>query len=73
MTDSRIQQALALHRNRQYDGAERLYREVLATDPRHFDALHMLGVLDYSKGETDAAARCCARQLPSGPTSRRPT
>jgi len=35
--------------------AETLYRDALAQDPRHFDALHMLGVLRYRAGDIDEA------------------
>jgi predicted O-linked N-acetylglucosamine transferase (SPINDLY family) len=55
LTEALFQQALALHRSGRHDEAERLYREVLAAAPRHFDALHMLGVLEYAKGELAAA------------------
>jgi predicted O-linked N-acetylglucosamine transferase (SPINDLY family) len=48
--DTKLQQALALHRSRRLDDAERLYREILAVAPRHFDALHMLGLVQYETG-----------------------
>jgi len=38
-------QAVALHGQGRLDEAERLYRQVLAREPRHLDARHMLGVL----------------------------
>lgn len=40
-----FRQALALHNQGQLEPARRIYREVLAQQPRHFDSLHMLGVL----------------------------
>jgi len=53
--DAKFQQALALHRGRRLDAAERLYREILAEDPRHFDALHLLGLVQYETGRLGAA------------------
>jgi tetratricopeptide (TPR) repeat protein len=36
--------------------AERLFRQVLAADPRHADSLHLLGVIAYQTGRHDSAA-----------------
>ena len=55
MTDARLQQALAMHRGRRLEDAERLYREILAEEPRHFDALHLVGLVQYETGRWDAA------------------
>jgi protein O-GlcNAc transferase len=38
-------QAVALHGQGRFDEAEQLYSAVLAREPRHLDARHMLGVL----------------------------
>ncbi len=35
--------------------ADRLYRQILALDPRHADALHLLGTLGHRAGQMDAA------------------
>lgn len=37
--------ALGLHQNRKYDDAERLYKQILQTDPRHLAAINNLGVI----------------------------
>jgi len=37
------EQAVALHRGGQLEQAAALYRDVLATDPEHAGALHLLG------------------------------
>ena len=47
--------ALGHHRAGQLGEAERLYREVLAREPRHAPALHFLGVLSHQQGESAAA------------------
>ena len=50
-----IELALQHHRNGRFLEAERLYRQVLAADPEHFDALHLLGVLAHQAGNADLA------------------
>ena len=45
-----IDDALTAHRNGDIAKAEMLYRAVLKADGRHFDALHMLGVLCAQRG-----------------------
>jgi tetratricopeptide (TPR) repeat protein len=42
---SRFRQGLALHRQSDLAAAERVYLEILDSEPGHFDALHMLGVV----------------------------
>jgi protein O-GlcNAc transferase len=50
-------QAVRLHHSGQTARAESLYREVLAGNPNHADALHFLGVLLWQTGRiTDALA-----------------
>ncbi|HXR88499.1 MAG TPA: tetratricopeptide repeat protein, partial [Stellaceae bacterium] len=44
-------EALRLHQAGQSAEAERLYRQILARDPRHADSLHLLGVLAYQRGQ----------------------
>jgi Flp pilus assembly protein TadD len=43
--------------------AEDLYRQVLAVDPNHVDALHMLGVLAYQAGRAEAAVDLIGRAI----------
>ena len=50
-----VQQALALHAQGQLDRAEAGYRAVLSRAPAHFDALHLLGVLEHQRGRHDQA------------------
>jgi hypothetical protein len=50
-------QALALHTQGHLNEAERIYSEVLAHRPDHFDALQMLSVIKLAKGEPGEALR----------------
>lgn len=47
--------ALGLQRSGQLAQAERLYRQILAADPQHADALHMLGTLAHQAGQAQLA------------------
>ena len=49
--------ALEAQQAKRLDEAERLYRAALDRSPQNVDALHMLGVLQYSKGEFANAER----------------
>ena len=42
---AKFQHGLALHQQGRFAEAERTYEEVLRQEPRHFDALHLLGVI----------------------------
>ncbi len=48
---ARFRQGLALHNQGQREQARLIYLEVLKTQPRHFDALHMLAVLAAQTGD----------------------
>ena len=51
----KLMQALACHQQGQWAQAKSGYEQVLATHPRHFDALHMLGVLATQAQHTEQA------------------
>ena len=52
-----FQQAFALHQQGQFSPAQSLYQQVLAQQPQHFDALHLLGVIAYqNRNLTQAVA-----------------
>jgi tetratricopeptide (TPR) repeat protein len=55
--------ALQSHRQHRMAEAEGLYRQVLAFDPNHADALHMLGVLAYQAGRPEAAVDLIGRAI----------
>jgi len=51
--------------------AEAAYREVLAADPRHIDALHFLGFLAFQRGEHGRAVDLISRALALNQTNAR--
>jgi tetratricopeptide (TPR) repeat protein len=50
-------------------GAERLYLEVLETDPREFHALHQLGLIHRERGDHDRALACMEAAVRANRTS----
>jgi protein O-GlcNAc transferase len=64
-----LREAAQLHHQGRHDEAESLYRQMLAIDPRHADALNRLAVIALQKGQlTEALSRIEAALLAS-PTS----
>jgi tetratricopeptide (TPR) repeat protein len=49
--------ALEHHQHGRLAEAERLYRQILAIDPQHSDALHLLGVLAHQVGRDELAVK----------------
>jgi len=45
--EAKFQQALAFHQKGQLSQAQSLYEEILKTQPKHFDSLHLLGVIAH--------------------------
>jgi predicted O-linked N-acetylglucosamine transferase (SPINDLY family) len=50
-----LNQALRLHQRGLLADAQAVCREILQRAPRHFDALHLLGVTEYQSGRYEAA------------------
>lgn len=59
----KVQQALALHQQGRIPEAQALYREVLQTQPREFDCLHMLGVAALQTGQSEEGLRLIRQAL----------
>jgi len=56
-------EAIGFHQSGQLGRAEQLYKEVLRLDPRHFDALHLLGLIARHAGQLDAAEALIRRAI----------
>lgn len=65
--DEAIRYAVELHRSRQLDGAETLYRRILAVAPEQPDALHFLGLLNFQRGRPDEAVALIGRAIEAQP------
>ncbi|MBL8643014.1 MAG: tetratricopeptide repeat protein [Rhodospirillaceae bacterium] len=53
---AQFRQAFARHQAGDLNGAAALYGQILTAQPRHFDALHLLGVLRLQTGDAAGAA-----------------
>jgi predicted O-linked N-acetylglucosamine transferase (SPINDLY family) len=57
MNESMLQNALRLRRAGRVAEAAALYGDILKAEPRHFEALHALGILHYQSGRLEEAER----------------
>ena len=64
-----IQSGIALHQAGRLPEAEAIYRDVLATDPHHFDALHLLGVAAQQQGDSARAVELMTHALAVEPAN----
>lgn len=62
-----LNQAMQAHGAGRLDAAQGLYQQLLAADPDHPDALHLLGVLQAQRGRHDEAAALIARAIAAHP------
>ncbi len=60
---NRLQAALDLHRDGKFGEAESIYRNILADDPDHPDALHWLGLIAYQSGNCAAAIKLVQKSI----------
>jgi tetratricopeptide (TPR) repeat protein len=65
-----IRKALKAYALGQYDAAESLYRQVLATHPDHLDALRGLGLVAAHRGSRDQARTAFERYLQRAPAAK---
>lgn len=59
----KFQAAVQAHHAGNIDGAAQLYRAVIAEQPHHADALHMLGIIARQKGNTELALKLIEASL----------
>lgn len=62
-------QAVRLHQAGHLAEAERAYRDILTSRPKHPDALHFLGVLLHQKGDSEAGADLIRQAIQKQPKS----
>lgn len=62
-TNPLLPRAVELHQAGRLDDAARLYRQVLAAEPRNPDALHLSGLILYQTGDAAAAAERIGRAI----------
>ncbi|MDP2816829.1 MAG: tetratricopeptide repeat protein [Polaromonas sp.] len=65
----RLMQAVALQRQGKLDKARALYAQVLQMQPANFDALHLLGVVEFSAGQPAKAADLIGRAIMVNPNN----
>ena len=62
-----ISEALAIaiqhHQSGRLEAAEQIYRQILATEPNHADAIHLLGVIAHQLGKHDVAVEYMQRAI----------
>lgn len=67
--DKNLKLAVALHNQGQFSRAQAIYEQILRVEPRHFDALHLLGVIAAQTGNPAKAADMIAKALQIVPHS----
>jgi len=63
-----LQRAIASQRQGSAEAAAALYEQILALEPRHAPALHLLGSLRLEQGLSDRACELLARSIEANPT-----
>lgn len=63
LTGQKVQQALSLHQSGQRMLAKAIYAEILASQPNHFDALQLSGLLAYESQQFDDAEKFFLKAL----------
>src|ERR1700752_4175710 len=64
-----LDEAFALHRQGQFDAAEKAYRRILKTWPDQFDALHLYGMLQFQRGSLADARKLLTQAIKIAPQS----
>lgn len=66
---SKLQEAVSWHNQGQLQRAQRIYEEILRVEPRHFDALHLLGVIAAASADPARALDLIGRAIQLNPGS----
>jgi tetratricopeptide (TPR) repeat protein len=66
---SLLAEAFALHQAGRLVEAEQTYNQILATQPDHFDSLHLLGIVFHQRGDHAQALRHIDRALKINPNN----
>jgi tetratricopeptide (TPR) repeat protein len=66
--DQQLALAVALHKGGDFERAETIYRDILAADPHHSDALHLLGVIALHRRDYGCAATLIERAIVADPS-----
>ena len=69
MSEALLASAVRLHQAGDLVGAERLYGTVLRANPRHWQALYLLGFIHSQRGQYDEAERLIGQALQLNPQS----
>ena len=64
-----LAEAFALHQAGRLAEAEQTYNQILATQPGHFDSLHLLGIVFHQRGDHAQALRHIDRALEINPNN----
>ena len=69
MNQALLQDALRLRRAGKLAEAAELYGQVLRAEPKHFEALHALGILNYQSGRLEEAERLIRQAVAANPNA----
>ncbi len=61
--------AVQLHQAGRLTDAQQLYEQILAAQPRHADALHLLGLASHQLGDNEAAVELLGRAIAINPNT----
>ena len=64
-----LERAIGAHQQGRLGEAERLYSEILAAEPEHFDAQHLLGIVRHQQGRETEALELIGAALKTKPDS----
>ncbi|MEE4355510.1 MAG: tetratricopeptide repeat protein, partial [Desulfococcaceae bacterium] len=67
--ESDLQQAVSLHQENRFQEAEKLYRKIIAQIPDHADALHLLGLIFFQKGNSSKAVELICKAIEKSPSN----